>query len=40
MLIVLHPDAGSGDAEKLTLLASAGLPTTRETKHAVRPAGS
>ena len=28
MLIVLHPDAGSGDAEKLVLLASAGLPTS------------
>ncbi|MBM2615113.1 helix-turn-helix domain-containing protein [Actinoplanes sp. LDG1-06] len=28
MLIVLHPDAGSSNAEKLALLASAGLPTT------------
>jgi transcriptional regulator with XRE-family HTH domain len=28
MLIVLHPDAGSGDAEKLALLASADLPTS------------
>jgi transcriptional regulator with XRE-family HTH domain len=27
MLVVFHPDAGSGDAEKLALLASAGLPT-------------
>jgi transcriptional regulator with XRE-family HTH domain len=27
-LVVFHPDAGSPDAEKLTLLASAGLPTT------------
>jgi hypothetical protein len=26
MLVVYHPDAGSSDAEKLTLLASAGLP--------------
>jgi transcriptional regulator with XRE-family HTH domain len=26
MLVVYHPDAGSGDAEKLALLASAGLP--------------
>jgi transcriptional regulator with XRE-family HTH domain len=26
MLIVLHPDAGSSDADKLALLASAGLP--------------
>ena len=28
MLVVLHPDAGSSDAEKLALLASAGLPTS------------
>jgi transcriptional regulator with XRE-family HTH domain len=27
MLVVYHPDAGSGDADKLALLASAGLPT-------------
>jgi transcriptional regulator with XRE-family HTH domain len=33
MLVVYHPDAGSGDAEKLALLASAGLP-------ARAPAGS
>ncbi|MCO8274082.1 helix-turn-helix transcriptional regulator [Actinoplanes sp. TRM 88003] len=26
MLVVLHPDAGSSDADKLALLASAGLP--------------
>lgn len=26
MLVVLHPDAGSGDAEKLALLASSALP--------------
>jgi transcriptional regulator with XRE-family HTH domain len=26
-LVVYHPEAGSGDAEKLSLLASAGLPT-------------
>lgn len=32
MLVVYHPDAGSGDADKLALLASAGLPTaTRGT---------
>ncbi|KAB1945579.1 helix-turn-helix domain-containing protein [Micromonospora sp. ALFpr18c] len=28
MLVVYHPDAGSSDADKLALLASAGLPTT------------
>jgi transcriptional regulator with XRE-family HTH domain len=28
MLVVLHPDAGSGDAEKLAVLASADLPTS------------
>jgi transcriptional regulator with XRE-family HTH domain len=28
MLVVFHPDAGSGDAEKLALLASAALPTS------------
>jgi transcriptional regulator with XRE-family HTH domain len=28
MLVIYHPDAGSSDAEKLALLASAGLPTT------------
>ncbi|MEU1397531.1 helix-turn-helix transcriptional regulator [Micromonospora zamorensis] len=28
MLVVYHPDAGSDNAEKLALLASAGLPTT------------
>jgi transcriptional regulator with XRE-family HTH domain len=28
MLVVLHPDAGSTDADKLALLASAGLPTS------------
>ncbi|WP_199484963.1 helix-turn-helix transcriptional regulator [Actinomadura craniellae] len=35
MLVVYHPDAGSGDADKLTLLASAGLPTsdTRSDEH-------
>ncbi|WP_218907802.1 helix-turn-helix domain-containing protein [Micromonospora jinlongensis] len=30
MLVVYHPDAGSDNAEKLALLASAGLPTTAE----------
>ncbi|MET7949799.1 helix-turn-helix transcriptional regulator [Micromonospora sp. NPDC005324] len=30
MLVVYHPDAGSSDAEKLTLLASVGLPAIRE----------
>jgi transcriptional regulator with XRE-family HTH domain len=28
MLVVFHPDAGSRDADKLALLASAGLPTS------------
>ncbi len=36
MLVVYHPDAGSADAEKLALLASAGLPT-RATGSEVRP---
>ncbi|GAB2497749.1 helix-turn-helix transcriptional regulator [Promicromonospora xylanilytica] len=31
MLVVLHPDAGSSDADKLALLASAGLPTSDRT---------
>ncbi len=29
MLVIYHPDPGSSDAEKLALLASAGLPTRR-----------
>ena len=32
MLVVYHPDAGSSDAEKLALLASAGLPTSNQHK--------
>jgi hypothetical protein len=28
MLVVYHPDAGSSDADKLALLASAALPTS------------
>lgn len=32
MLVVYHADAGSSDAEKLTLLASAGLPAIREPR--------
>jgi transcriptional regulator with XRE-family HTH domain len=28
MLVVLHPDAGSADADKLALLASVGMPTS------------
>ena len=28
MLVVYHPDTGSSNAEKLALLASAGLPTS------------
>ncbi|WP_182525250.1 helix-turn-helix domain-containing protein [Nocardioides dongkuii] len=37
MLVVYHPDAGSADEEKLSLLASAGLPALG-TQPAVRPA--
>ncbi|MDR7381845.1 helix-turn-helix domain-containing protein [Promicromonospora iranensis] len=33
MLVVFHPDAGSGDADKLALLASAGLPTSGRATH-------
>jgi transcriptional regulator with XRE-family HTH domain len=29
MLVVYHPDAGSSDADKLAILASAGLPTAK-----------
>ncbi|MCO1599114.1 helix-turn-helix transcriptional regulator [Micromonospora sp. RHAY321] len=39
MLVVYHPDAGSANAEKLTLLASAGLDAARE-RQTVRQAGS
>jgi transcriptional regulator with XRE-family HTH domain len=35
MLVVYHPDAGSGDADKLALLASAALPTS-EPEHEIR----
>jgi transcriptional regulator with XRE-family HTH domain len=38
MLVVYHPDAGSGDADKLALLASAGLPTSEGSKSSGRPA--
>ncbi|MGS2640658.1 MmyB family transcriptional regulator [Streptosporangium sp. LJ11] len=38
MLVVYHPEAGSSDAEKLALLASAGLPTSDENKSSGRPA--
>jgi len=31
MLVVYHPDAGSSDADKLALLASAGLPTSEHS---------
>ncbi len=31
MLVVYHADAGSADADKLSLLASAGLPTTSQS---------
>jgi transcriptional regulator with XRE-family HTH domain len=33
MLVIYHADPGSGDAEKLALLGSAGLPTAREAQH-------
>ncbi|WP_199439349.1 helix-turn-helix domain-containing protein [Umezawaea beigongshangensis] len=40
MLVVYHPDAGSSDADKLALLASAGLPTSdRSTTVPVTDAG-
>ncbi len=32
MLVIYHPDAGSTDADKLALLASAGLPTTNPAR--------
>ncbi|WP_282767041.1 hypothetical protein [Actinoplanes sandaracinus] len=32
MRVVYHPDAGTGDADKLALLASAGLPTSRPNR--------
>jgi transcriptional regulator with XRE-family HTH domain len=34
-LVVYHPDAGSSDADKLTLLASAAMPTTAGAEHAI-----
>ena len=37
VLVVYHPDAGSSDADKLALLASAGLPT-RPVASEARPA--
>jgi transcriptional regulator with XRE-family HTH domain len=40
MLVVYHPDAGTSDAEKLALLASAGLGVSRGAAPAVAPAGS
>ena len=36
-MVVHHPDGGSGDAEKLGLLASAALPTS-DREHEPRPA--
>jgi hypothetical protein len=38
MLVVYHPDAGSADADKLALLASAALPTAGWQGHVVRRA--
>ncbi|BCB78301.1 helix-turn-helix transcriptional regulator [Phytohabitans flavus] len=40
MLVVYHPDAGSSNAEKLTLLASADLPVIHEAQQAVRQAST
>ncbi|WP_433321176.1 helix-turn-helix domain-containing protein [Micromonospora sp. CA-269861] len=40
MLVVYHPDAGSSNAEKLALLASAGLHVARRAAPAVSPAGT
>ncbi|GAA0492935.1 transcriptional regulator [Paractinoplanes deccanensis] len=40
MLVVFHPDAGSADAEKLALLASAGLPTAAAPRRAYRGSDS
>jgi transcriptional regulator with XRE-family HTH domain len=37
MLVVYHADAGSSDAEKLALLASAALHVTRDAPQAARP---
>lgn len=34
MLVVFHPDAGSGDAEKLALLASAAMPSVAASANA------
>jgi len=38
MLVVYHPDAGSSDADKLALLASAALPTATRQDDVVRHA--
>jgi hypothetical protein len=38
MLVVYHPDAGSSDADKLALLASADLPTSDQSNSSRRPA--
>jgi transcriptional regulator with XRE-family HTH domain len=38
MLVVFHPDAGSPDAEKLALLASAALPTSGTARQSLRRA--
>ncbi|ONI73999.1 transcriptional regulator [Kribbella sp. ALI-6-A] len=38
MLVVYHPDAGSSDADKLALLASAALPTSGAKTEVVRQA--
>ncbi|MET7377059.1 helix-turn-helix domain-containing protein [Micromonospora arida] len=40
MLVVFHPDAGSSNAEKLSLLASVGLHVTGEAAPMVSPASS
>ena len=36
MLVVYHPDAGSADAEKLALLASAALPPAGRPQESTR----
>jgi hypothetical protein len=40
MLVVYHPDAGSQDADKLSLLASAGLPVASGLEPARASRGS
>jgi hypothetical protein len=37
MLVVYHPDAGTSNADKLALLASADLPTTTNSNRQLQP---